>query len=193
MAFASLAGYALARVRFPGSKPVFNSIIGTMMVPGIVLLIPMFMVLKFLGLVDTYGGLILPKLITAYGIFLMTQFFKSIPTELEEAARIDGANVFQVYSRVVMPLAQASLIALTIATFQGSWNEFQHPLIVITVNQDLYTLPLGLALLRGNMGQNLQWNVLMAASMLTTLPMAVIFIIFQRYFIQGVSYGGVKE
>ena len=193
VAFASLAGYALARVRFPGSKTVFNGIIGTMMVPGIVLLIPMFMVLKFLGLVDTYGGLILPKLITAYGIFLMTQFFKSIPTELEEAARIDGANVFQTFARVVMPLARASLIALVIATFQGSWNEFQHPLIVITVNNDLYTLPLGLALLRGNMGQNLQWNVLMAASMLTTLPMAVIFIVFQRYFIQGVSYGGVKE
>lgn len=193
VAFASLAGYALARVRFPGSKGVFNAILGTMMVPGIVLLIPMFMVLKFLGLVDSYGGLILPKLVTAYGIFLMTQFFKSIPTELEEAARIDGANVFQTFYRVVMPLARASLIALTIATFQGSWNEFQHPLIVITVNNNLYTLPLGLALLRGNMGQNLQWNVLMAASMLTTLPMAVIFIVFQRYFIQGVSYGGVKE
>jgi multiple sugar transport system permease protein len=193
VAFASLAGYALARVRFPGSKAVFNGIIGTMMVPGIVMLIPMFMVLKFLGLVDTYGGLILPKLITAYGIFLMTQFFRSVPVELEEAARIDGANVFQTFTRVVMPIAQAALIALTIATFQGSWNEFQHPLIVITVNQDLYTLPLGLALLRGNMGQNLQWNILMAASMLTTLPMALIFLFFQRYFIQGVSYGGVKE
>lgn len=193
LAFASLAGYALARVRFPGSQILFNGIIGTMMVPGIVLLIPMFMVLKFLGLVDTYGGLIFPKLVTAYGIFLMTQFFKSIPVELEEAARIDGASVFQTYFRVVLPLAQAALIALTIATFQGSWNEFQHPLIVITVNQDLYTLPLGLALLRGNMGQNLQWNVLMAASMLTTLPMALIFFFFQRYFIQGVSYGGVKE
>ncbi len=193
VAFASLAGYALARVRFPGSKLVFNSILGTMMVPGIVMLIPMFLVLKALGLVDTYGGLIFPKLVGAYGIFLMTQFFKSIPSELEEAARIDGASVFQTYWRVVLPLAQASLIALTIATFQGSWNDFQHPLIVITVNQDLYTLPLGLALLRGNMGQNLQWNVLMGASMLTTLPMALIFLFFQRYFIQGVSYGGVKE
>ena len=97
VAFASLAGYALARVRFPGSKLVFNSILGTMMVPGIVMLIPMFLVLKALGLVDTYGGLILPKLVAAYGIFLMTQFFKSIPTELEEAARIDGASVFQIY------------------------------------------------------------------------------------------------
>ena len=193
VAFASMAGYALARVRFAGSKLVFNGILGTMMIPGIVMLIPMFLVLKALGLVDTYGGLILPKLVTAYGIFLMTQFFKSVPTELEEAARIDGASVFQIYLRIVMPLARAALIALVIATFQGSWNDFQHPLIVITVNNELYTLPLGLALLRGNMGQNLQWNVLMAASMLTTLPMALIFLFFQRYFIQGVSYGGVKE
>lgn len=193
VAFASLAGFALARIRFSGSRVLLNGIIGTMMVPGIVLLIPMFLVLKVLGLVDTYGGLILPKLVTAYGIFLMTQFFKSVPVELEEATRIDGASIFQTYYRIVLPLAQAALIALTIATFQGSWNEFQHPLIVITVNQDLYTLPLGLALFRGNMGQNLQWNVLMAASMLTTLPMALIFLFLQRYFIQGVSYGGVKE
>ncbi len=199
VAFASLAGYALARVRFRGSKPLFTGIVGTMMIPGIVMLIPMFMVLKVLGqytpiqFIDAYPGLIVPKLVTAYGIFLMTQFFKSVPTEIEEAARIDGASVFQTYLRVVMPLAQAALVALTIATFQGSWNEFQHPLIVITVNNSLYTLPLGLALLRGNMGQNLQWNILMAASMLTTLPMALIFIFFQRYFIQGVSYGGVKE
>lgn len=193
VAFASMAGYALARIRFPGSRFVLLGMVGTMMVPGIVMLIPMFMVLKFLGLVDTYGGLMLPKLVTAYGVFLMAQFFESIPVEIEEAARIDGANRFQTYFRVVLPLARAALIALTIATFQGSWNEFMHPLIVITVNNDLYTLPLGLAMLRGNMGQNLQWNVLMAGSMLTTLPMALIFIALQRYFIQGVSYGGVKE
>ena len=193
VAFASLAGYALARIKFPGSKVVFTGILGTMMVPGIVLLIPMFMVLKVLGLVDTYGGLIFPKVVTAYGVFLMAQFFRSIPVDLEEAARIDGASTFQTYFQVVLPLARSALIALTIATFQGSWNEFMHPLIVITVNANLYTLPLGLALLRGNMGQNLQWNVLMAASMLTTLPMALIFLFFQRYFMEGVAYGGVKE
>jgi multiple sugar transport system permease protein len=193
VALVSLGGYALARIKFRGSTALFNGIIGTMMIPGIVMLIPMFLVLKTLGWVDSYQGLIVPKLVTAYGIFLMTQFFRSIPVELEEAARIDGANQFQTFSRVVLPLAQAALIALTIATFQGSWNDFQHPLIVVTVNENLYTLPLGLALLRGNMGQNLHWNVLMAASMITTLPMALIFIIFQRYFIAGVSYGGVKE
>ena len=190
--FASMAGYALARIRFPGSGLLFSTLVGTMMVPGIVLLIPMFIILKFLGLVDTYGGLILPKLVTVYGIFLMTQFYRAIPIELEEAALIDGANRWQIFSRVVLPLTRPALVALVIATFQGSWNEFMHPLIVITVNSSLYTLPLGLALLRGNMGQNLQWNVLMAGSMLTTLPMAMLFIFFQRYFIEGVSYSGIK-
>jgi len=190
--FASMAGYALARIKFPGANLIFTGLIGTMMVPGIVLLIPMFIILKFLGLVDSYGGLIFPKLVTVYGIFLMTQFYKAIPIELEEAALIDGANRWQIFSRVVLPLTRPAIVALVIATFQGSWNEFMHPLIVITVNADLYTLPLGLGLLRGNMGQNLEWNVLMAGSMLTTLPMALIFLFFQRYFIEGVSYSGIK-
>lgn len=189
---ASMAGYALARIRFPGSRALFNGLVGTMMVPPIVLLIPMFIVLKFLGLVDSYGGLIFPKAVTVYGIFLMTQFYRSIPVELEEAAMIDGANRWTIFSRVVMPLTRPALIALIIATFQGNWNEFMHPLIVITVNNNLYTLPLGLALMRGDMGQNLHWNVLMAGSMLTTLPMALIFLFFQRYFIEGVSYSGIK-
>lgn len=190
--FASMAGYALARIRFPGSNVLFTGLVGTMMVPGIVLLIPMFIILKFLGLIDSYGGLILPKLVTVYGIFLMTQFYRAIPPELEEAALIDGANRWQIFTRVVLPLTRPAIVALVIATFQGSWNDFMHPLIVVTVNADIYTLPLGLALLRGNMGQNLQWNVLMAGSMLTTLPMALIFFFFQRYFIEGVSYSGIK-
>jgi multiple sugar transport system permease protein len=190
--FASLGGYALARIRFPGSNLVFLGILGTMMIPGIVLLIPLFIVLRMLGFVDTYYGLIVPKLVTAFSIFLMKQFFESVPRELEEAARIDGATPFQIFSRVVLPTAKPALIALIIFSFQGAWNDFMHPLIVITVNQDLFTLPLGLALLRGGMGQNLQWNSLMAGSMLTTLPMAVIFFAFQRYFIEGISYSGIK-
>lgn len=190
--FASLGGYALARIRFPGSKAVFLGILGTMMIPGIVLLIPMFIVLKMLGFVDTYAGLIVPKLITAFSIFLMKQFFESVPRELEEAARIDGASPLQIFFRVVLPTAKPALVALIIFSFQGAWNDFMHPLIVITVNQQLFTLPLGLALLRGGMGQNLQWNSLMAGSMLTTLPMAIIFFVFQRYFIEGISYSGIK-
>ncbi len=190
--FASLAGYALARIPFPGSNVAFLAILGTMMIPGIVLIIPMFIVLKTLGMINSYSGLIVPKLVTAFGIFLMKQFFESVPKELEEAARIDGASQFQTFFRVVLPTARPALVALIIFSLQGAWNEFMHPLIVVTTNQDLYTLPLGLALLRGGMGQNLQWNSLMAGSMLTTVPMAIIFFAFQRYFIEGISYSGIK-
>jgi multiple sugar transport system permease protein len=190
--FAALAGYALSRIRFPGSQAVFLSILGTMMIPGIVMLIPMFIILKALGMIDSYSGLIVPKMVTAFGIFLMAQFFEAVPAEIEEAARMDGAGRFRTFFQVVLPLARPAIVALIIFSFQGNWNEFMHPLIVITTNQDLYTLPLGLALLRGGLGQNLQWNALMAGSMLTTLPMALIFLFFQRYFIEGISYSGVK-
>ncbi len=190
--FASLAGYALARIPFPGNRITFLAILGTMMIPGIVLIIPMFIVLKTLGMINSYSGLIVPKVITAFGIFLMKQFFESVPKELEEAARIDGASQFQTFFRVILPTARPALVALIIFSFQGAWNEFMHPLIVVTTRQDLYTLPLGLALLRGGMGQNLQWNSLMAGSMLTTVPMAIIFFVFQRYFIEGISYSGIK-
>lgn len=190
--FSALAGYSLTRIAFPGSRYVFLAIIGTMMIPGIVQLIPMFIVLKTLGMIDSYTGLIIPKMVTAFGIFLMAQFFEAIPRELEEAARIDGAGRFRMFFQIVLPLARPAVVALVIFSFQGSWNEFMHPLIVITTNQDLYTLPLGLAFLRGGLGQNLQWNALLAGSMLTTVPMAMIFFFFQRYFIEGISYSGVK-
>ncbi|GIV68810.1 MAG: carbohydrate ABC transporter permease [Caldilinea sp.] len=190
--FSALAGYSLTRIAFPGSRFVFLAIIGTMMIPGIVQLIPMFIVLKTLGMIDSYTGLIIPKMVTAFGIFLMAQFFEAIPREIEEAARIDGAGRFRMFFQIVLPLARPAIVALVIFSFQGSWNEFMHPLIVITTNQDLYTLPLGLAFLRGGLGQNLQWNALLAGSMLTTVPMAMIFFFFQRYFIEGISYSGVK-
>jgi multiple sugar transport system permease protein len=190
--FASMAGYALARLRFPGHNLVFLGILGTMMIPGIVLLIPMFIVLKQLNFIDTYYGLIVPKLTTAFGVFLMKQFFESIPREMEEAARIDGANPFQTFFRVVLPLARPALAALVIFSFQGAWNDFMFPLIVISVNQELYTLPLGLAVLRGGLGENLQWNAILAGALITTLPMAIIFLFFQRYFVEGISYGGLK-
>jgi multiple sugar transport system permease protein len=190
--FASMAGYALSRIPFPGSNLLFLAILGTMMIPGIVLLIPRFIIYRMLGMIDTYWGLILPMLVLPFGIFLMKQFFEAIPGELEEAARIDGANRFQMFFKVVMPLARPALIALTIFTFQGNWNEFMNPLIVISTRQDLYTLPLGLAFLRGGIGENLQWNAILAGSMITTLPMALIFLFFQRYFIEGISYSGLK-
>lgn len=190
--FASMAGYALARIKFPGRNAVFLAILGTMMIPGIVLLIPMFIVLKQVNFIDSYAGLIVPKLATAFGVFLMKQFFESIPGEIEEAARIDGASRLQMFFRVVLPMARPALVALVIFSFQGAWNDFMFPLIVISVSQDLYTLPLGLAVLRGGMGENLQWNAILAGSLVTTLPMALIFVFFQRYFIEGISYSGLK-
>lgn len=190
--FASMAGYALARIPFPGSNALFLTILGTMMIPGIVLLIPMFIILKQLNFIDTYMGLIFPKLATAFGVFLMKQFFESIPKEMEEAARIDGASRLQMFFRVILPIARPALIALIIFTFQGAWNDFMFPLIVISVRDDLFTLPLGLAILRGGLGENLQWNAILAGSLVTTLPMAVIFIFFQRYFLEGISYSGLK-
>ncbi|MCC6458725.1 MAG: carbohydrate ABC transporter permease [Caldilineaceae bacterium] len=190
--FASMAGYALARIPFPGSNTLFLVILGTMMIPTIVLLIPRFIIFRLLSLIDTYGGLILPMMVLPFSIFLMRQSFQSIPPELEEAARMDGANRLQTFFIIVLPLARPALIALTIFTFQGNWNEFLNPLIVISTRQELFTLPLGLAFLRGGIGQNLQWNAILAGSMITTLPMALIFVFFQRYFIEGISYSGLK-
>jgi multiple sugar transport system permease protein len=136
--------------------------------------------------------LTLPKLVLPFGVFLMKQFFESIPKDLEEAARIDGANRLQMFFRVILPVARPALVALIIFTFQGAWNDFMFPLIVISVRQELYTLPLGLAILRGALGENLQWNAILAGSLITTLPMALVFIFFQRYFIEGISYSGIK-
>ncbi|HXF64989.1 MAG TPA: carbohydrate ABC transporter permease [Caldilineaceae bacterium] len=190
--FASMAGYALARIPFPGRNVLFLGVLGTMMIPGIVLLIPRFIIYRMFGMIDTYWGLILPLLVLPFSVFLMRQFLEAIPAELEEAARIDGANRLQMFFIVVLPLARSALIALTIFTFQGNWNEFMNPLVVISTRQELYTLPLGLAFLRGGIGENLQWNAILAGSMVTTLPMALIFIFFQRYFIEGISYSGLK-
>jgi multiple sugar transport system permease protein len=188
----SLAGYALARLRFPGRAAVFAIVVAVLAVPGIVLAIPRYLILGQLGLLDTYGGLILPLAVDAFGIFLMKTFFESIPREMEEAARIDGASIFQTYWRIILPLATPGLIALTILSFQGSWNEFLHPLIAAPSDPDLRTLPVGLALLRGAQGESLDFPLLLGASLLITIPVAIIFFTFQRYFIQGVAASGVK-
>jgi multiple sugar transport system permease protein len=188
----SLAGYALARLDFPGRRIVFAVIVATLAIPGIVLAIPRFLVLGQLGMLNSWGGLIIPLAVDAFGIFLMRQFFLSIPKEMEEAARIDGATVFQTYRRIILPLAAPGLIALTILSFQGSWNEFLHPLIAAPNAPELRTLPVGLALLRGSFGESFDFPVLMAGSILTTIPVAIIFFAFQRHFVQGVAASGVK-
>lgn len=188
----SLAGYALARLEFRGRNGVFLLIIGTLMIPAIVLIIPRFIVLKQLGMLGTYQGLIVPFAADAFGIFLMKQFFASIPKEIEEAAKIDGASRFRMFFQVILPMARPALAALAIFSFQGTWNGFVDPLIIAANNQDIWTLPLGLAFLTGIFGEGFPFNALLAGALLTILPMAVIFIIFQRQFIQGISYTGLK-
>jgi multiple sugar transport system permease protein len=191
--FDSMAGYALARIHFPGRNLLFAGVVGTMMVPGIVLLIPRYLVYVQLGMVDQYSGLILPTLADAFGIFLMKQFFESIPVDIEEAAFMDGAGRFRMFFTVILPMAVPALTALAIFGFQGAWNDFTGPLIAINNRQELFTLPLGLANLKGTgTGQTLPWDLLLAGSLITTLPMAVIFFVFQRFFMESATYTGVK-
>jgi len=191
--FDSLAGYALARLRFGGRRAVFAAILAVMSVPNVVLLIPKFLVLNQLGIYDSYVGLILPLIVDATGVFIMKQFFESIPVSVEEAARIDGASVFRTYWSIVLPIGRPALITLTILSFQGSWNEFPHTLVAVQ-NPDLFTLPRGLAdLVSGSLGAGNQYPLKLGAAMLTIIPVAVIFLIFQRYFVRGAAEGGSKE
>ncbi|MBX3062428.1 MAG: carbohydrate ABC transporter permease [Anaerolineae bacterium] len=190
--FCSMAGYALSRIKFPGRSLAFAALVGTLMVPGIVLLIPRFLILKQIGLVDTYGGLIIPVLAGAFGVFLMRQFFESIPADIEEAAAIDGASRIRMFFVVILPIAIPALTALAIFSFQGAWNDFTGPLVSVGSNKELWTLPLGLAFLRGSTGQALEWDLLLAGAVITTLPMAIIFFIFQRFFMESATYTAVK-
>jgi multiple sugar transport system permease protein len=190
--FDSLAGYALSRLRFRGRSAVFNAVIAVMAVPGVVLLIPKFLVLNYLQIYNTYPALILPLVADAAGVFIMKQFFESIPTSVEEAARIDGAGTFRIFWSVVLPMAKPALITLTILSFQASWNELGH-FIIATNNPDLYTLTRGVAgLTSGSLGAGNQFPIRMAAALLMTIPTAMVFVVFQRFFTQGANAGAEK-
>ncbi|MFJ2607550.1 carbohydrate ABC transporter permease [Streptomyces sp. NPDC087425] len=191
--FDAMAGYALARLRFRGRGVLFGFVIAVMAVPNVALLIPRFLVLNTFGLFDTYSGMILPLLVDAAGIFIMKQFFESIPREVEEAARVDGAGVFRTFWSVVLPMARPALLTLTILSFQGSWNEFTH-FLVATQSSRYETLTVGLArLVSGGLGGGTQYPLKLAAALLATLPVAALFFCFQRYFVQGANAGAVKE
>ncbi|MET8083225.1 carbohydrate ABC transporter permease [Micromonospora sp. NPDC005237] len=190
--FDSLAGYALARLRFRGRAGLFAAVIAVMAVPGVVLLIPKFLVLNQLGLYNSYAGLVVPLLADAAGVFIMKQFFESIPVSVEEAARIDGASIFRTFWSVVLPMAKPALITLTILSFQGSWNEFPHSLVSVQ-DPDLFTLPRGLAdLVSGSLGSGTQYPLKLGAALLATIPVAIIFVVFQRYFVRDASDGADK-
>ncbi len=178
--FCSMAGYALARLHFRGRGVVFAGIIAVMAVPGVVLLIPKFLVVNQLGIYDTYAGMIVPLLVDAAGVFIMKNFFESIPVSVEEAARIDGAGIFRTFWSVVLPMARPALVVLTILSFQGSWNELSH-FVVTAQSAELYTLTKGVATLAaGGLGQAQQFPLKLGAAALMTIPVAVLFFIFQR-------------
>jgi multiple sugar transport system permease protein len=189
--FASLAGYALARLRFRGRGIIFAAVVAVMAVPTVVLLIPKFLVLNQLGLYDSYAGMIIPLLVDAAGVFIMKNFFESIPVSVEEQARIDGAGTFRVFWSVVLPMARPALITIVILSFQGSWNELSH-FIVSTQSPELTTLTKGVAsLASGQLSQGTQYPIKLAAAAIMTIPVAVLFFIFQRH-ITNTSEGAVK-
>jgi len=190
--FDSLAGYALARLHFRGRNVIFAGLIAVMSVPNVVLLIPKFLVINQLGIYDSYAGMIVPLLTDAAGIFIMKNFFESIPKSVEEQARIDGAGTFRVFWSVVLPMARPALITIIILSFQGSWNELSH-FIISTQSPDLTTLTKGVAsLASGQLSQGTQYPLKLAAAAIMTIPVAVVFFIFQKR-IMNSSDGAVKE
>lgn len=185
----SLAAYAFSRLTFAGRDRLFFLYLGTLIIPTTVTLIPTFVFMSKLGMVDTYFALIIPPMFSAYGTFLLRQFFMGIPVELEEAAYLDGCNAFQTYLNVVIPLSKSALATLGIFTFLGNWQSFLYPL-VMTNRDELKTLPLGLLNFVEQNAAN--WPLLMAASLLALIPVILIFLFGQRYFVSGVRLGGVK-
>lgn len=189
--FCSLAGYALSRLQFRGRGMVFAAVIAVMAVPAVVLLIPRFLILKELDLYDTYGGMIIPLIVDAAGIFIMKQFFESIPISIEEAARIDGAGVFRTFWTIVLPMARPAVVTLIILSFQGSWNEYAH-FIVSRQDPALNTLTTGVgSLVSGQLGSGNQYPLVLASALLMTIPVAVIFFIFQKR-LMNVTEGAEK-
>lgn len=185
----SLAAFAFARLNWRGRDTVFLAYLGTLMVPTAVTLIPLFLVMRELRWINSYQALVLPASFSPYGVFLLRQFFLTIPAEIEEAARLDGCGPLDLYRRIVTPLARPGLATLAIFTFLGSWTSFLWPLIV-THRQELFTLPVALASFQEL--HSIQWPLLMAGSVLLTLPMIAAFLLGQRHFIHGIQMGSVK-
>ncbi len=187
----SLAGYAVARLRFKGRRQLFLVILATMMVPYQVVMIPIFIIMKNLGWVNTHTALILPAFLGgAFGIFLMRQFFLTLPDELEDAARIDGANPLQIFVYVILPLSRAALTALAALSFTNFWNDLLTPLIYLS-KMELMTMPVGISFFKGL--HSTEWNLLMAAALLNILPAAIIFLFTQKQLVSGIALSsGIK-
>ena len=186
---ATFAAYAFARLRFPGRDRLFLCFLATLMVPGQVLLIPQFMIIRSLHWLNTYEALIVPGLASAFSVFLLRQFFLSLPMELEDAARIDGASPVRILWQIVIPLAKPAIVTMCVFTAMRAWNDFLWPLIV-TTSTSMFTVQLGLQNFRGAYAT--QWSYMMAATCFVTLPILLVFFIGQKYFIEGVALSGLK-
>jgi multiple sugar transport system permease protein len=185
----AMAAYAFARLRFPGRDVLFLVYLATLMVPLQVIIVPLFIEMRFLSLVNTYPGLILPAIASAFGTFLLRQAFLSLPRELDEAAFIDGASHWTVFRRIVLPLAGPALATFGIFAFMASWNSFLWPLVV-TSSQDLFTLPVGLSNLHGR--YETAWNLVMAGSTISVIPIVIVYVVAQKHVIRGVALSGIK-
>ena len=186
----SLAAYAFARLDLPGKKWIFGAVVATMMVPGQILLVPVYLILNRLGWLDTPTALIIPAGAGAFGVFLLHQFFVSLPKELEEAAAIDGCSRWGIFRHILLPLSRPALATLGIFTFIGSWNDFLGPMVYLD-SVDKYTLPVGIALFQTS--YYAEYGLTLAASVLCTLPVIVAFLLFQRHIIQGIALSGLKD
>nr|WP_240981131.1 carbohydrate ABC transporter permease [Streptomyces sp. N502] len=186
----TMSGYAFAMVRFRGNKALFAVILATMMVPIQTTIIPVFLIIKYLGLTDSRMALVLPAVGGAFGTFLMRQYFLQMPRELGEAARVDGASHFQVFARIYAPMARAPMATLGVLTFSAYWNEFFRPLIFLQ-STDNFTLPLGLVTLQGNMGTG-SVSIVLAAVIIALIPSVLIFLAAQRYFVEGIVAGSFR-
>lgn len=187
--FAAMAAYAFARLKFPGRRPLFLFMLVTMMIPGQVMWIPSFIILNKLGWINTHWALIVPGLVSAGGIFLMAQFFKSLPVELEEAAIIDGYSKWGIFWKIILPLSKPVLASYAVISFMGSWNNFTWPVIVLQ-SPETFTLPIGLKFFQGM--HYTMWTYIMAGSMFNTIPVLIIFMFLQRFIIKGMSTSGLK-
>lgn len=190
LVFCSMLGYALAMLDFRGKKVLFAMVMGTLMIPGVVTFVPLFILVSNAGLVDTLPGLFLPFLVSPFGVFLMRQFISGLPRDLLDAGRVDGASELRIFWKIILPLCGPALATLGILTFLGSWNNFLWPLVVAQ-NERHYTLPVALALFSTGQ-QSTQYGLLLAGATVVVLPILLVFLIFQRRFIEGIATTGIK-
>jgi multiple sugar transport system permease protein len=190
LVFCSMLGYALAKLRFPGKRTIFALVLGTLMVPAVVLFVPLFVLVSNLGMANSYPGLIFPFLAGPFGVFLMRQFILGLPDELIQAARVDGASEFRIFRSIILPLCKPVLATLGILTFLTSWNQFLWPLVVAQ-SEDKYTLPVALAIY--SIGEKrANYGLLMAGSVIVVIPVLLVFLALQRHFVRGIAMTGIK-